>query len=494
MRRYFSLLLLAGALSAGCTSVDDTLGQTFVPPHQQMELRIDTIGGFDTYIATNDTIPVSGQGRLLLGRRIDPVFGQITGAGMTDFFPATTWNDGNFFGYGAIADSIYLDVQINKITGNAAVEQTFNIYALRDSLRRDTTYFRGADIAGSVDMARPLFSFKLSDEYPQESVVPILLTPTDEGKAFMQRLADRDSTSYADPWPKFHQDFYGLYFAPAPGSPADAATYEIELDNTGLLMYYHNFEKSNPTESDTITYAPFLFTDSWYRYDDEGNGTAININVMDVDFEYPPQMAAALNDTLSTSAALETVYVQGLGGVATCLKVSDEMVDFLANITTNNGVTYSGAAINQARIYFPVVDTSPAALDLAPKRLGMYYTYSQPIIDNTFYTYAQYYGPVPIYDYYYPSEFNTSSQATTKPKPLPYGGYLTRSAGTGYYEMVITNYITQLMLHPDTTPRTLWLGPSVQTRLCDYSQVALRGSGGAGENPIRLVLTYMLLK
>lgn len=488
--------MVAGAMTAGCTDVNDELGQGLIPHDQQMVLKIDTLGSFETFTATNDTIPVSHQGRLFIGNRIDPVFGKVKAAGMTDFYPYVSWNGGHFYGYNAVADSIYLDMQINSITGDPSIEQTFNIYAMTDSLKRDSIYMRGNPIEWPVDRAKPLFSFKLSNEIPEESVAMLELEPTAEGRAFMQRLADIDSATYAAPWPKFRKEFHGLYVAPAPGGPENAAVYEIELVNSAIYMYFHNYEKNTSTATvDTVTWSQYNFNNSgWYDSNKKLITSVVNQNVMDVRFEYPAAIKGRLNDTLHTSLPLETVYVQGLGGVATYLRVSDETVDYLAHITEQDGMTYSAAVISQARLYFPLADRSAAAMDIAPKRLGMYYTYGQPLLEAYNYYYTPIYGPVPMFGYDYATEnYNAlQSSSASLTTPTPYGGYLNRT--NGYYEMVVTKYITQLMLYPDKAPREIWLGPEVNSRLSDYSQVALRGSGGTGDNPVRLVVTYTLIK
>ncbi len=88
MKRYFSGLLAAvAAFAAGCTDVDDSLGQDMIPSGQQMTIDMGTVGApFDGFIQVNDSVPASGEGVIFLGSMEDAVFGRARAAAMTDCF------------------------------------------------------------------------------------------------------------------------------------------------------------------------------------------------------------------------------------------------------------------------------------------------------------------------------------------------------------------------------------------------------------------------
>ncbi len=509
--------------------VDNTLGQDFIPPYQQMKLRIDTLTPnhngkelLKTYLATNDSVPSSNQGILLIGNRSDEVLGRIEASGMTDFFPGwvatytlseaeeeedeeeeTEEEDPRYgFGFRPVADSIFIDLIVTDVIGDNSVAQKFNIYELRDTLRRDSMYYFSTPIEELADENDPLFSFTIEEGVVTRSMLRLRLEPTASGLDFMRRIVETDEKVYEKPLYEFHKLFRGLYIAPAPDSPEAAAIYQIYLrqvnaddpddEYTGLNLWAHNHDENNPTQVKDTIWSAFRFTDtniSWYP------NPSLNINR--TKFTYPPQIAGQINDTLKTDPGLEVIYAQSLGGVASYLRFTDGMLEQLEALKTRDGVEYSDMVINDARIYFPMADKTVENMNAAPARLGMYRTYGQPypeIADSyniywytsPYYYVTRFFGPIPMDDYEYYAENERNSTYKS-----PYGGYINRTKG--YYQMSITHHMTRLMTDPDNAPREIWLGPEINTRSTDYSQVALNGSE-AEENPIRIVITYTLIK
>lgn len=514
------IMLFALGAGGGCTKVDDTLGQNFIPPHQQMTLRIDTLsGGIKTFIAQNDTIISSNQGTMFLGIMTDPVFGRMRASAMTDFFPAgiykvnldedededddssTTIESETSFGFMPVPDSVFMDFVITEIKGTPKPGQRINVYEMRDSLQRDTIYFFTTPLEDKVDLNKPLFSFVIDKDAVVGAILTKQLDVTPDGEEFLQRVVNTDDETLADPLYTFHKNFYGLYFAPADDYPDDGATYEFYLRSvgdennlySGMFIWLHNHVETNPTEEKDVLVAYFRFTDTyWYPNP--------NLNVTHTEFTYPPNIADHLNDTLQTSTPLEVIYSQGLGGVAGYLRFTDEFIDGINALKTVDGEQYSALVINEARLFFPLDDPSIDNMNIAPTRLGMYYTYGQPraeygspyyyisFFSTPYYNVTPAYGPKPILDYTYYAENNSSN-----PSVSTYDGYLFRTEGLGFYRMNITYYMTLLLNYPDQTPRDIWLGPEVNTRHRDYTQAVLKGSENQ-DGQIRLVLTYTLVK
>ena len=529
MKRFFRAIVpaLAAVLvfvlgATRCTSVDDTLGQNFIPPYQHMKLRIDTLTPIyngdellKTYLMTNDSVPSSNLGLLMVGNMVDPVLGRVKASAMTDFFPEAIGKytlseateededeedeDAPFFGYMPEADSIFIELIVNDIKGDNTVDQIFNIYELRDSLRRDSMYYFATPIEDRANFVEPLFTFKIGTDVAKNTMIRRKLEPTTSGRGFMRRLVEAENKVYTDPGHEFHKKFYGLYIAPADGGPENAALYEFNLRDlssetststisSALFLWAHNHDENNPTQVLDTMAGQFSFSDTHWVPNP-------NLNVNRVRFEYPAEIAASLNNTLSP--ALETIYIQGLGGVASYLRFTDDMLERLEALKTQDGVQHSEMVINDARIYFPMADPATENMDAAPVRLGMYYTYGQPRREvgypywftSPYYYMTRLFGPVPIEDYMYYVENNPQSQSSSS--GLRYGGYINRTKG--FYEMNITGYMTMLQAYPRLTPKEIWLGPEINTRSIDYTMAALNGSRAA-DNPIKIVITYTLIK
>ncbi len=471
MKRYFSGLFIAVAmLAAGCTDVDDTLGQEFIPDSQQMELGIGTVVPFDGFIALNDSVPASGQGVIFIGSMENEVLGGTRATAMTDFYPLTTdWNEGRFFGFEPVIDSVYLQFTIQRISGKSSVEQNFNIYAMRDSIKRDSVYRMGTpDLASKVDFDKPLFSFMLKDDIPVGSEAVMKIEPTEHGRAFLQRLIDVPQEVYKNPWPKFHKEFYGLYFAPAPGEETDAALYELSINNNtgGLITFFHNHDREDPEQNVDTAFVVYDFRSvSWYI-----DNRVVNTHVNSIEYTYPAGVEERLEDF---DIPLDNkIYVQSLGGVISCLKVTDELLEWFGQAKGE----HADMVIHNAQLDIPLVQPNTMAeiwgiesqpRELLPMRLGMYYYYGKG---------------TPIPDYDYAAENSSYSNVT-----LPYGGYFYTAEG-GYYRMDVTEWLTKLMLDPENTPQEIWLGPEINTRANTYTQAAL------DTDRIRMVVTYTLIQ
>ncbi len=424
------------ALMAGCTQ--GGAPHSFIPDGQQMELKIGDVAPFEMRIAENDSIPASGLGRMFLGSWQDDDFGWVEASAMTDFYPTYTNID---FGRDPVVDSVHLDITLMRIIGDATVEQTFNIYELTDSLKRDSVYLKGRiDLGSRVDGGKPLFSFKLSDKIPEGGNMLLKLTPTVDGEAFIRRLAGLSKETYSEPWPEFRKAFNGLYFAPTDPT-LDAAVYDIDLRNyaSGLVLWFRNADMA----ADSIHYASYDFRDTgWYL-----DNRVVNMNLNQVEYTHP----FVVDEAVVTSS-----YVQGLGGVSTKLTATDELLAWFEAAKGDN----SAMVINKARLLVPI--EAGQNTKLMPPRMGMYYHIGTA---------------KPIPDYNYSAENNIYSSVR-----LPYGGY--RSATE--YEMDITTWLTQLMLAPETTPREIWLAPEINTLASEYSQVTVLEP--------QLTVTYTLVR
>jgi hypothetical protein len=484
MKRFFKSLLLPavivfaifvhGTSLTGCTDVDDTLGLGMLPDGDHIQLSLDSVGGIKTYLAKSDSIQSSFRNRMIIGSRLDPDFGQTVCGTMVTMYPtSSTFNDKNLYGFRPVADSLFIVLYINTTFGDTTKAQTFYIYELADTLKRDSVYYQNISFDKLIDYDKPLFSFTLQSEKSKQVIKK--LTPLgDEGPEFMQRIVTTDSTILADPYYTFREHFPGLYITPKPAASdpsepelADAAIYDIALYEDAtymayslLNMYAHNYKRSDPSVVDTTVNAGYLFADTY---------PLPNMSINKVIHKYPENIERVLNDTLPDSPTLSTIYVQGLSGVASYLRFSDEFFDQIAALKTYEGEQYSKLIVNQARLYIYMDEFTTENLQLAPARLGMYKDYKGSY-------------PTPIIDYPYDYESTYS---------VPYGGYLNRS--NGYYTMDITSQVSYMLNNKESlAPHDIWLGPDAYTIPTLYSQVKLRGYDS--ERPIKLQLTYTLVR
>lgn len=447
------------AVVASCTKVDDTLGQGYIPKNESMQVVFHDLKGtdlpFEARLGVNDSVPASGQGVIFIGQTTDAVFGKTRAAAMTDFYPASTkFNSERLFGNKPVADSMFMEVMINDIVGDASKAQKFNIYRMTDSLRRDSTYkmhtpgkntnypsWPQKTLVEMTDMSAPLFTFELNDKIPFGSLALVRLSVTDKGKAFMQDLAATPADVSAAPWPGFHKLFNGLYIAP---QDDNTAVFEMQLRNSysGFYMWFHNYDEgwdAGKTDSDKhiadTAYVTYDFSDGTDWYSD---ARKVNICLSDMTSEYPFDVAS---DNVVT-----TGYIETLGGVGTRLKASEKLLSWVAGLDKK-------AVFNKAELIIPMAGAANSVerLDRAPKRLGMYYWYG---------------AGWNIPDYYYTYELNNTSSF------IPYGGYLSRSLMQ--YKMDITQWLTKLLEDPATVaPQEIWLSSEIVTRANDFRRVAL---------------------
>lgn len=453
-----------------CTDVDDSLGYNLIPDNQKMSVWIDTLTGVDTYLFRYDSVSSSGLGSVYFGRENSSVFGSRTNSFIIQFLPTSIPYEGGF-GLDPIVDSLYIEFPLTTSHGNTDVEQTFNVYALKDiELFEDSTYYTNFDVSPYIDRSQLLFTFK----HKGKNDIKQAMTPTALGREFMESLVTLDTAIYKNDT-LFQKSYPGLYFTPADDSPRDAATYVTSLQDAYMVLYVR--------DHDTIDHALIRDTlsASYYFYDSNDYGN-VSINMVSHDYsgtllgQYEAQ-TNGFTDTSATSPTVQSAFVQTMGGVSTYVRFSEAIAKSLKGLLKKPGenggdsIQYSSMLINQARIFFYMDDSSTPNLNAAEDRLGMYLNQK---------------NLTPIPDYLYTTERNIQLQSDAD-YVLPYNGYLNRS--NGYYVMDITSYIQQLM--QGSLSRGVFLAPQAYG-FFDFGNVELRGSA-AGE-PIRIVVTYTLIR
>jgi hypothetical protein len=234
-----------------------------------------------------------------------------------------------------------------------------------------------------------------------------------------------------------------------------------------------------------------------------------NASVNKVDHDYSKSLSGgpsllnsvAMDGTLSIEerTRVETCYVEGMGGPATEIYLTDDMFDELIELEKASGEEFSKFGINQCLFTIYIegasydwevtqsrVDYLTPTLDKSFTRLGAYLNY------NTL-------SPVLDYDYVYENTYNTETI---------YGGFLDRSRGC--YVLNITAHMQRLFNYAKSVRqedgsyafneedknyirRTIYLGTEA-TSPYSLSECVLQGIGNTLEAPIQIDLTYTLVK
>ena len=470
-------ILVAIVSAVGCTEVNYDLGYDFVPESQRMTLKFDTLTGVETYLYRYDSVLSSNTGYVFLGRKDDPTFGERTNSCFVHYLPVSMPYKGGF-GIAPIIDSMFLRVAIASYDGDTTVKQRFNIYAINDDaeLSYDSLYYANIDAEKYYRKENLLFTF----DYSGRGNIATKLEPTALGRELMETLVKVDTAVYHNDT-LFRKRFKGFYIAPDESSPADAATYQFNLEDAYMQLWLRDHDSIDHAKiKDTLT--------SWYYFYDGDEYKSLSINAAKYDYEGSTlgALQASTNNFTDTVTIQPTIYVQSWGGVIGRLRFPESMVSQLNRLkyTTDeagNSIENS-IMINQAMLYVDMSDyvegdmATVDVMDAAPERLGSYL--------NMRSSGRQGYTPSPIPDYLYDIEKNY--QISDESYVLPYNGYMNRS--NGYYELNISSYIQQIM--KGTLRKDILIAPSAY-EFMGYGQVALNG---LSSKPMRLAITYTLIK
>ncbi|MDR2890666.1 MAG: DUF4270 domain-containing protein [Alistipes sp.] len=472
--------LIVGA--AGCTEVDDRLGNNLRPGNQWMEIEVTSPeGGVDTYLYRDDSIPSSRLVKAFLGRMSDAngIFGAQTGSALLQFVPMSRpYATAEGYGLDPIVDSAVLVMGLDEARGDTTQMQKFDVYEINEGsewLHRDSVYYSSFPIGQY--RGEKLFEFT----HTGRRNVDARLFPTAAGKEYLDRIVSLGWDDYISD-SLFRRKFRGLYITPADGSPTAAALYATNLAASGIELYVRNHDSIDRTAIyDTLitlfTFADRDQTDSSTGYVTRNN----NVSVAMAEFDYTGSVLGTLEtatggftDTLPDSPTRQTVYVQPMGGVGTYLRFTEELVDQIRAIADNAD---GDIMINQAMMTVWLEDDSTPALDASLNRLGSY-------LDITL--------MAGIPDYQYQTE--AWQRQTDASYTLPYGGYLNRS--NGYYQLDITAYVQGLAKKEgdrgwQNMPRVFLLAPEAESTF-GFGQSALKGTGS--DKPATIRITYTVIE
>lgn len=548
------LIIVVTTLFMGsCTMVaDDTLGANMMPEEQVMVMRhlkfkgnnIVRIGAdgsneevdsgkkfLETRLYRTDSLLASNTGVGYMGVRRSDTLGVRTASFASSMLYMNAIDKDNGFGYKPIFDTMYLVLSINSYGGDTLVPTNYRVYELKkplvdnvlkyDSSRNeDSVAYINCDLSGVYNQNEPIFEFTFPNselgEGPSSIMIP--MERTDYSWDFVRRLmlipddyADANSSwdgygrsgieVYSND-EKWVNKFYGVYIEPVVKEENKrGAIYALNLSASGLMLQGRNRNPKDPSMIKDTVGMYYYFVDSDSKYNTSVNRVSHDYSrglTSDTQYLLNPENMDS-SKPRDERAEVSTCYVEGMGGPATEIYITDDLLDYMLGLESEALVSesFSKMGINQCQmtIYVDGADydwskTQNNALALTPlldksfSRLGAYVNY------NTL-------SPLSDYDYIYESNYDTD---------IIYGGYLDRSRGC--YTMNITVHMQKLFNYAKSVrqenggylfnesdanyvSRTIYIGAEAVSPYA-LTESVIQGAGATAS--IQLDLTYTLIK
>ena len=353
------------------------------------------------------------------------------------------------------------------------------------------------------------------------------MTATDEGRAFVRRLMlqegkykDDYSVYSLDSIEQFIEEFKGLYIIPKEDATSGGAVYTTKLESTGLSIYGRNRLESDPTLiKDTIGLV-------FYFYDEQSKAGNLSVNTIRRDYSKATvsgDLRINLDDAVETNEARpenRRIFVDGMGGVLSELTFTEEFFKELEAVRQRENelaqrkdpaLWYTNMGVSQAKmsIYFtdsdydwqsiPNLSSLIDEMDRSMERLGSYTNFKKL-------------SGISDYAYAYEQQYSST---------LSYGGYINRSRGC--YVLDISAHLQELwnsymkekkrlgferLSYDELTSeenwsridwdniekRSFYIGPEAYSLFTPTHAVIQGENDGQNTAPIRLDLTYTMLK
>lgn len=517
------------------------------PDTEKNEERDASLEGknfLETRLYRTDSLLASNTGMGYFGVRRSDIFGLRTASFASTLIYMNAIDEENGFGYKPIFDTMKLVLTIKDYGGDTLVPVRYKVYELLKPLDKnvleyderregDMVAYINCELGGVYDETKPIFEFTFPkaelNEGPSTVVLPMEPVKGSDDKMseqtwdYIRRLmlipedyadADSDWDGYGREGIECYTDekswsdrFYGLYIKPdlehnettAKWDKSQCAMYALDLSASGIMLQGRSRNPHDPTMiKDTVG----MF---YYFLDDESEYNT-SVNKITHDYTKGVEKTPLLNDiemeahkSREERTQVSTCYVEGLGGPATEIYLTDDFLEELIALETTASGEGSQLGINQCllTIYVAGADydwqiTQSRAEELTPlldksfTRLGAYLNYNtlSPIID---------------YDYVYESTYGTN---------IIYNGYLDRSRSC--YTLNVTAHIQKLfnsMRQEDGTYditkaeamlRCLYVGTEA-TAPYAFTESVVQGMPTDANNnsvaaPIQIDLTYTLVK
>ena len=469
---YITTLMVVAQALVGCTTeADYTLGSEFVPTDQKMELHHRVYKGGKMYTESGttamamtttqlyqtDSIKSSNLDYVYFGHETDKTYGRRRAGFMSQMLFGSKLDEEYGWGYRPIFDSMQLALYVTDFHGDTTKTQRFNVYEIRsnDYIKHseDSTFYINFDPTNYISQ-EPIFTFDFPNQekgvYVGDMESPsaqfVTLQPTATTAEYVSRLMftteeelkandgyglDKEEIYEQGNEEKFVEEIRGIYVEPADDNiDGEGAMFSTDVENSALVLYARSRYKEDPTIIKDTTIMSYNFYINPIQYDVKAGN--VSLSMVEHDFE-----GATVSENINSGSDVMVGYVDGMGGVVTELRFTDEFIQSLADIALSepNAVV----SVNQARMsiylegskydYNEINNPLELAkiMDAAMPRLGLYTRYGGSDANGN--------NIIAISDYAYTKEGSLS---------LDYDGNLNRSLGC--YTMDISTHIQSLMM------------------------------------------------
>lgn len=319
-------------LLSGCESKPDYIGSDLLPSGDNFTVSFDSMEVVYGYTKLGDSLVGSNKNVQLLGSIIDPLFGFSKAEYVTQI--EATSNSGSF-GPNTKIDSVILTLQYEKFQGEGNLSQQIRVYEFMEFIRKDTNYYTNQDI---TDLYRQP---ELGNGWMSKDDTLIRIPITEE--TFINKFLQAEdsilsSTEY------IQELMYGLYITGDDvATEGGIATINADAEGTMLEFYYAN---------DTVDSISQNYTISRQRCQ--------QFNLFSHDYTGYP-IGEFLIDTSRNDSLL---FIQSMAGVFPKIRFPEfpRWIDSMP------------VAINEAKLIFPVVDSSltQQKSENLPSKLVMY--------------------------------------------------------------------------------------------------------------------------
>jgi len=331
-----------------CRKSPHTLGTSILPENAQLKIVYGFWDGLYGHSVAEDSIRTDELSRNMLGSRYDSTFG-VTTANVAAQFALSS--NGVSFGENPQLDSMVLYLRYNgEIYGDSSTVQHLHIYELNQDIYLDSAYsskstfeHNDIDYADLSYKPAPHDSVVLGEGVSADTVAPqMVINLSNLSTELGQKILDADTTTL-DSDSTFREYFKGLFFE-SESVTSNGALYTVNFLLSGthgsqLMLYYHNDDK------DSLSYRL------------SANSITARVNSYIHDYSSSPVDFKQQVINGDTTLGFEKLYVQGVGGVKTILRIPD-----IKDYTDSSRI-----AFNEVKLIIPGV-TKPV---IAPERLAL---------------------------------------------------------------------------------------------------------------------------
>ncbi|MDR0415616.1 MAG: DUF4270 domain-containing protein [Prevotellaceae bacterium] len=402
------LVALSMLAPSSCVKMDKTLGEDFIPPNQQLQVKLrDATGFFTMETVSLDSMSTSSFGTALLGRMNDPRMGKTTAGFVVQLLPATY---SHTFEAGVTGfDSVYLILGFPSTYGSDQTPMDVDVYELNTDISVDSAYYGAPSVVERI--SKPT------------NLAPDIDSVTAASASVRIRLANEENlfgrlfhTTSAD---SFLTYFKGLYVKVPDGTGGSIKSVSVvntsnEYATSALVAYYHYPYTYTDDNGNEVT------RDSVESFSFHSFNTTPRFNV----FKHE-------NNHLKGGATADTLYMQGLAGVATKMTINRDSVE----AWTGTGSGKKRYAISRAELTLPVADESDYAA------LNLYSTQLQCITEASSRSSGKY---TAIWDMYATDgSFNSAFDGALNRSLMQYSINITR-----YFNGVVNGSMSPLIIIP----------------------------------------------